>query len=276
MRNRNFLPIFLLAFALAAPVAMADPGPGAAAFAERDKDKKNKNKGKKDKDKKDHRWEGRDRDDDGRGRRDAQGIPPGHLPPPGACRVWYNGVPPGQQPPPTDCDTARREAARGDGRVIYGGDRDDRYDDHYDDHYDDRYDDRWTDRRDDDWWDDSDRWDDQEWIRRFDSLDRNNDGALSRAEWTADDRIFEVLDVNDDRLLSRGEFREARRRYLENRRGERLDQLEDRFRDNDDNRDGRVSLNEWWGRDEEFDRLDRNNDGYLSWVEVADTIRGSR
>lgn len=263
MKNWNFLPIFVLAVTFAAPVAMADPAPGAAAFAEQNKDKKNKDK--KDKGKKGHRWEGRDWDDDDQSRRDAQGIPPGHLPPPGECRVWYNGVPPGQQPPPTDCATARREAARSGGRVVYGDGRDD-----------DRYDnDRWGNRR-DDWWDDRDRWDDQEWIRRFDGLDRNNDGSLSRAEWTADDRIFEVLDVNDDRLLSRSEFREARRRYLENQRGERLDQLEDRFRDNDDNRDGRVSLNEWWGRDEEFDRLDRNNDGYLSWGEVAERIRGSR
>ena len=31
------------------------------------------------------------------------GIPPGHLPPPGECRVWYPGRPPGQQPPPGPC-----------------------------------------------------------------------------------------------------------------------------------------------------------------------------
>lgn len=31
------------------------------------------------------------------------GIPPGHYPPPGMCRVWYPGRPPGQQPPVTNC-----------------------------------------------------------------------------------------------------------------------------------------------------------------------------
>ena len=31
------------------------------------------------------------------------GIPPGHLPPPGSCRVWYPGTPPGLQPPPGPC-----------------------------------------------------------------------------------------------------------------------------------------------------------------------------
>ncbi len=28
------------------------------------------------------------------------GIPPGHLPKPGQCRVWIAGTPPGQQPRP--------------------------------------------------------------------------------------------------------------------------------------------------------------------------------
>jgi len=31
-------------------------------------------------------------------------IPPGHLPPPGSCRIWVPGVPPGHQSPPGDCD----------------------------------------------------------------------------------------------------------------------------------------------------------------------------
>jgi hypothetical protein len=70
----------------------------------------------------------------GRGRQRSQGIPPGHLPPPGQCRVWYEGVPPGRQPAPTSCREAERIAARDrNARVIYGNpdrdrwrDRDDR------------------------------------------------------------------------------------------------------------------------------------------------------
>ena len=34
-------------------------------------------------------------------------IPPGHLPPPGECRIWYPDLPPGQQPPPGDCQDLR-------------------------------------------------------------------------------------------------------------------------------------------------------------------------
>lgn len=30
-------------------------------------------------------------------------VPPGHYPPPGMCRVWYQGTPPGHQPKPTRC-----------------------------------------------------------------------------------------------------------------------------------------------------------------------------
>lgn len=264
MRNRNFLPIFLLALALTAPVAMADPSPGTVAFAKMADD----GKGKSDKDKsKDQKWKDDDRDrdwEDDRGRRGSEGVPHGHLPPPGECRVWRDGVPPGHQPPPTDCATARREAARNGGRVIYGNDRrDDRWnDDHRDD-------DRWDDHRRDD-----DRWDGATWIRRFDGLDRNDDGYLSRSEWTAEDRIFNFIDVNRDGRLSRNEVRDARDRSRD-QRGQRDRNLENRFRDSDDNRDGRLSLNEWWGRDETFDRLDRNNDGYLSRAEIVGRDRRS-
>lgn len=38
-----------------------------------------------------------------RGPRRLEGVPRGHYPPPGKCRVWYPNRPPGHQPPPTDC-----------------------------------------------------------------------------------------------------------------------------------------------------------------------------
>lgn len=44
---------------------------------------------------------------------DVLGIPPGHLPPPGECRVWYPGRPPGQQPPPRRCSAVGAEAPPG-------------------------------------------------------------------------------------------------------------------------------------------------------------------
>jgi len=64
----------------------------------------------------------------GRYSAEAQGIPPGFLPPPGECRVWYEGRPPGHQPSPTNCGDAERVARRDrNARVVYGGDRASRY-----------------------------------------------------------------------------------------------------------------------------------------------------
>jgi hypothetical protein len=41
------------------------------------------------------------------------GIPPGHLPAPGQCRIWYPGKPPGHQPPPGRCGVLRHEVPAG-------------------------------------------------------------------------------------------------------------------------------------------------------------------
>ena len=60
----------------------------------------------------------------GRYSADAQGIPPGYLPPPGQCRVWYDGRPAGYQSAPVSCAAAERVATRDRAaRVVYGGDR---------------------------------------------------------------------------------------------------------------------------------------------------------
>ena len=46
------------------------------------------------------------------------GIPPGHLPPPGQCRVWMPGEPPGHQAKARSCANIEASAPAGS-RIIY-------------------------------------------------------------------------------------------------------------------------------------------------------------
>lgn len=81
----------------------------------------------KDRDKdRDKDWE-KDRDKDRRDGRSYRlgdmGVPKGHLPPPGECKVWFPGRPPGQQPPPTSCAAALRNAPLGAWVITHEGGR---------------------------------------------------------------------------------------------------------------------------------------------------------
>ncbi|KUG07498.1 hypothetical protein [Solirubrum puertoriconensis] len=122
-------------FLLLAAGLMLAPVPAALAQGPGNHKDKKEYKGGKDKEYKDGDDEDRDDDDDDRGyeRRDngrysnrkgsvggilgrvifpptgsggprrLEGVPRGHYPPPGQCRIWYPNRPPGHQPPPTDC-----------------------------------------------------------------------------------------------------------------------------------------------------------------------------
>ncbi|WP_247236521.1 hypothetical protein [Telluribacter sp. SYSU D00476] len=66
----------------------------------------------------------RDRDREVRNYRLSElGIPKGHLPPPGECKVWFPGRPPGQQPPPQSCGSALRDAPLGAWVIVHEGQR---------------------------------------------------------------------------------------------------------------------------------------------------------
>ncbi|HSJ30813.1 MAG TPA: hypothetical protein VK933_05220 [Longimicrobiales bacterium] len=54
-----------------------------------------------------------------RGPRKLNGVPPGHYPKPGECRIWHSGRPPGQQPKPTACSNLMGRVPAG-AFILYG------------------------------------------------------------------------------------------------------------------------------------------------------------
>jgi len=109
-----------------------------------------------------------------------------------------------------------------------------------------------------DWAPQSADWD----LETFTSLDRNQDGLLTRREWRGDIATFRQIDRNRDNQISQTEF-------LNGDAGYDLDVDVTDFDEIDDNYNGRVERREWRGTRATFERLDRNRDGWLSRRELA-------
>jgi Ca2+-binding EF-hand superfamily protein len=107
---------------------------------------------------------------------------------------------------------------------------------------------------------------------RFQEMDRNNDGVVTREEWNGSQRSFDVHDWNGDGRLSGDEVRIGGQRASElesadhypNRYERNLNWTRNAFNQLDHNRDGRLSSNEWHFDLETFRRVDRNRDNSLS------------
>jgi hypothetical protein len=121
---------------------------------------------------------------------------------------------------------------------------------------------------------------------RFESMDTNRDGAISRAEWRGSARSFEVHDWNGDGRLSGQEVAIGAQR---NANWEEADHAPNRleryvswttagFNNLDHNRDRRITANEWHFDRETFRRVDSNRDGALDQTEFLgagrDDLRG--
>lgn len=90
---------------------------------------------------------------------------------------------------------------------------------------------------------------------QFVQLDADSDGYVALGEWTGGSSTFDSLDRDGDAVITRNEFFARDVRY-KNR--------DERFRDLDTDRDGRLSASEWkWGA-ETLSILDSNGDGFLS------------
>lgn len=106
---------------------------------------------------------------------------------------------------------------------------------------------------------------------RFQSMDTNRDGAISKAEWRGSAQSFQRHDWNGDGVLSGNEVRIGAARDFGEEQND-YDQRRPEFRNwtargfttLDRNRDGRIARAEWFYDREDFIRADRNGDGALT------------
>lgn len=105
---------------------------------------------------------------------------------------------------------------------------------------------------------------------RFQGMDRNGDGRITRDEWRGSDQSFRVHDSNGDGVLSGAEIRAAGgagtvvdRDYNPNSY-EPADWTQRGFQRLDYNRDNRLTRDEWHYDLETFLRIDRNRDNAIS------------
>jgi Ca2+-binding EF-hand superfamily protein len=109
---------------------------------------------------------------------------------------------------------------------------------------------------------------------RFQGMDANGDGRISRAEWRGSDQSFRTHDWNGDGILSGDEVRPGASRqrgeeddFDQTRRPEFSNWTERGFTILDRDRDGRIQRAEWFYNSEGFIRADRNRDGVLTRAE---------
>jgi YD repeat-containing protein len=109
---------------------------------------------------------------------------------------------------------------------------------------------------------------------RFQGMDRNNDGIITRQEWNGSDRSFEVHDWNGDGQLSGPEVRVGARRtvtvepdHVPGRYERYVNWTKAGFTALDHNRDNRIAANEWHFDVQTFRRVDANRDNNISLAE---------
>lgn len=110
---------------------------------------------------------------------------------------------------------------------------------------------------------------------RFEAMDRNSDGQISREEWKGSARSFSVHDWNGDGRLSGDEVRIGARRnnqqevadHVPGRAERYLNWTAAGFTSLDHNRDNRIDGSEWHYDLESFRRADSNRDDVLTRAE---------
>jgi Ca2+-binding EF-hand superfamily protein len=102
---------------------------------------------------------------------------------------------------------------------------------------------------------------------QFRGMDSDGDGVITRAEWRGNNQSFRNHDTNRDGVLSGEEIWEPRSNQPA---------TDDDFNQLDRNNDGAVSRSEWRRDRDTFDRLDRNNDGVIARNEFPGLANDTR
>jgi len=106
--------------------------------------------------------------------------------------------------------------------------------------------------------------------RRFRGMDRNNDGVIARNEWRGSQQSFDVHDWNNDGVLTGAEVNEAQARTGRTVEDESFDRAES-FEYLDHNNNNRIEEAEWHGTVAAWNRLDVNNDDFLTRAEFVNS-----
>jgi Ca2+-binding EF-hand superfamily protein len=99
---------------------------------------------------------------------------------------------------------------------------------------------------------------------RFQAMDTDHDGVITRAEWRGSDEAFRQQDANHDGVLSGVEVAAPLAGEL---RGRRRDELVAQFTRADRDANGRLTRGEWTASLGSFDQADANGDGMVTRAE---------
>ena len=89
--------------------------------------------------------------------------------------------------------------------------------------------------------------------------DKDNDGKLSKEEFSGSDQAFSNLDKNQDGYIDKSEAQKDRNEREYRSKKENRGYIQKYDKDND----GKLSKEEFPGSDKAFSNLDKNQDGYI-------------